>query len=266
MSAEERFRTLRPFMGPPWLTKGEGELVGYSLDLMRDAFIQRLFLGLLCRFPETAPTDALAAIGRQRRVVRGINETAESYVARLLVWLDDRKRQGNPYALMQKLAEYTGPVPSWRTVDRRGNWYSRAADGTETALLNQANWDWDGVLGEPKWSRFWVIMYPNGFYDDQTSEWGDSGAQDWGDRDRGTWGTTAPPDQVQMIRALVSDWKIAGTRCVSIVEALDPSSFDPTAAVDSTGMPDGLWLGWSKNVGGVQVPARLDTARYWEGV
>lgn len=266
--ASPRFRTLRKFLAPRWLTEEEGELVGYSLDIVADAFVDRLFRGLLARFPqngpngETAPTDALTAIGRDRRVVRGLSDTDATYAAKLLPWLDDRARQGNPYMLMQKLAEYLGPLPSFRTVDARGNWYSRAADGTETALLKQENWDWSGEpLGE-RWSRFWVIVYPGALWSANTEDWGTDtwGAGGWGEAVE-TWGTTALREHVETVRAIVADWMPAGTRCVNIIVALDANSFDPTAPE-----PDGLWEHWSKNVGGVQVPARLATARYWDGV
>lgn len=260
-----RIRFLRRFMGPPrFTTEGESGLVGASLDVLKDGYIERLRQGLLARFPQSAPGDALPQIGRDRRVVRGLNETDESYAARLIAWLDDRKIAGNPFALMQKLAEYTGPLCSFRTVDARGNWFSRAADGTKTVALKRANWDWDGVPVAERWARFWVIIYPNGLWTEGPG-WGDVDAPTWGDPGI-TWGSTATPEQVDTIRFIVADWKPAGTRCVNVILAFDGASFDPLSVLHATGMPDGLWEHWSKNVGGVQVPARLSTARYWDGV
>src|SRR5690606_37815267 len=169
---------------------------------------------------------------RDRRVVRGLGESAESYAIRLLRWLDDRQRSGDPFALLQKLAEFTGPGPSFRTVDARGNWFSRAADGTESYVLNTGNWNWDGPIGE-RWSRFWVIIYPNGLWSAETN-WAEPD-EVWGDPD-GTWGTTANLDVVDTIRGIVADWKPAGKKCVNIIVALDPDSFDP-----SSPEPDGTW-------------------------
>ena len=136
------FRSTRKFMGPAWLTQnGESELVGYALDVLKDAFVQRAFAGLMVRFPQQdpegtpGPDDALAAIGRDRRIIRGINEPAASYARRALSGaIDDWKTAGNPFALMQQLAAYTGAGPAFRTVDVRGNWYSRAADGTTSVV------------------------------------------------------------------------------------------------------------------------------------
>jgi len=264
MAAPARFRTLRRLLGPRWLTTdGDSGLVGYALELVRDAFVERVRLGHLARYPQqdptgltTAPEDALTVMGRDRRVIRGINETSQSYAVRLKAWLDDRRRAGNPFMLAKKIAEYCGAGVAVRTVDARGNWYSRDADGTESVLLKEENWDWDATPIGERWSRFWVIVYPNGLWV-PGYDWADP---DWGDKIQ-TWGSTATTEHVASVRHLVNDWKPAGTRCVNIIIAFDPASFDPAAPE-----PDGLWGRWSKTVNGVRVPSRLATARYWDGV
>ena len=270
MAAPPTFRAARKFLGPPWLVHdgAESELVGYTLDLLKDAFTERLRLGLLARLPQndptgkmTAPDDALAAMGRDRRIRRGFNESSQSYAVRLVRWLDDWKVAGNPFALMAQLAGYLGPLVSLRTVDVRGNWFSRAVDGTLSVNLNQANWDWDGAADAlARWARFWVIIYPRGFWSTRT--WDDGST--WGDGH--TWGTTATPDQVASVRALIQDWKPAGTTCQNIIIAFDDASFDPTQSRDGSGLPDGLWGNWATVSGGAYVPSRLTTARYWDGV
>lgn len=265
------FRNLRKYMGPPWLvSNGESALVGFTLDCIKDAYLTRTRNGLLFRFPQTgpngttAPEDALAAIGRDRRIVRGINETRQSYAVRLLAWLDAWKRAGSPFGLLSQLAAYTGPGPAFRTVDVRGNWFSIDADGTQSVLINQANWDWDG---DPNalvhWSRFWVIIYPNGLWTEGPT-WGTPGDV-WGQAEQ-TWGSTATPEEVSTLQAIVANWKPAGTRCVNIILAFDDTSFDPTQPRDGTGLPDGLWGHWSTTVNNQRVPSRLSTARYLDGV
>lgn len=262
MTSPARFRTSRKLLAPRWLTTGDGELLGYALDILKDGFIERLRLGLMARFPQQDPSgtagapDALASMGRDRRVVRGLSESDESYASRLLRWLDDRRTAGNAFSLMTKLAEYTGPLPMFRVVDARGNWYTRDPDGTFTWTLNTGNWNWDGPIGD-RWARFWIIIYPNGLWSEE-DDWGDPG--NWGDTPE-SFGSTAANEVVQTIRSIAADWKRTGSRGVNIIVAFDPSSFDPGAPE-----PDGLWGAWSTNDSGDQVPSRLDTARYWDGV
>jgi hypothetical protein len=262
--AQRTFRTLHKWVVPRWLSEDEGELVAYALDLLKDAFVERVRLGLLAGYPqngpngETAPTDALAAMGRDRRTVRGIGEADVDYAARLRTWLTDRRTAGNPYTMMRILAGYLGEGSSFRTFDVRGNAYSRSSAGVESALLETGDWDWDGITS--RWSRFWVVIYPPvGLWSSTTNDWADVGL-DYDDADL-AWGSTMTPAQAAMIRFLVNDWKPAGTRCVNIIVAFDSNSFDPTGPE-----PDGLWGRWSKTVDGVRVASRLSTARYLGGV
>lgn len=259
-------------MGPSWLvSNGESELVGYVLDELKDAFVERLRQGLLARLPQndptgqtTAPDDALAAMGRDRRIVRGFNESSPNYAARLVRWLDDWKVSGNPFALMAQLSGMLGAGPSFRTVDVNGNWFSRAADGTPSVLLKQSNWDWDAAADATnRWARFWVIIYPTGLWT-VGPKWGDVGAQ-WGTPGR-TWGSTATHDQIASVQSLIKDWKPAGTTCQNIIIAFDNSSFAPSTARDGSGLPDGTWGSWAKVSGGAYVVSRLSTARYVDGV
>lgn len=247
------FRTRR-HRGPRWMTEGEGGLVAYILDLFKDLQLYRLELGHLARFPQQdpqgtpGPSDALVAIGRDRRVVRGIFETEKEYAARLTQWLVERRTAGNPFTLMRQLAAYCGPGVAFRTVDVHGNWYSRDVDGVQTSLLATGAWDWDGDV--ERWSRFWVIVYPAGLWSAE-DVWG-TGV--YGDT-TGTFGTTATLEHTTTLRALVADWKPAGTRG-DIILAFDAASFDPAAPE-----PDGTWGKYHLEAG-VAVSTRLDTARY----
>lgn len=266
MSVRNTFRVLRTKVAASWLLEGEGGLVGYSLDLLKDAFVERTYLGHQARLPQndptgltTAPEDALTAIGRDRLIVRGIDESASSYARRLLSYLDDHKRRGNPFELMHQLAGYVNsPTAKFKTVDARGNWYMRAADGTETSDLKLANWNWDGLTVGTRWSRFWVVIYPGTRWT-STETWGAAG--NWGEPPTRTWGTTATREQVVAVRSIVNLWKPGGTVNPAVIIALDASSFDSAAPE-----PDGNWGRWSKVVDGVRVPSRLSTARYWQEI
>ncbi len=257
------FRRLRKFIAPTWLTEEEGELVGYSIDLLKDGALQRLYLGLLSRFPqngpngETAPPDALAALGRDRRVVRGIFETPAEYALRLVNWLVDRRKAGSAFALLQKLSEYTGPGFAFRTYDARGNCFSRDVDGVETTELG-TTWDWDG---EPeRWARFWVVVYPTALWSTTARQYANVATPDW-NPNAGQWGVNMDREHIRTLQSIVADWKPEHAECVHIIIAFDPASFDPAAPE-----PDGTWGSWGKIVGGQRVPARLATARYLNGV
>jgi len=257
------FRTRNKQFGPRWLVDdgAESTLVQYSLDLMLDASLERLYLGMLARYPDTAALlgveGALEAIGRDRRTLRGLGpESATSYAARLKRWLHDAKKRGSPFMLMQKLQEYIAAGSSFRTVDARGNWFSRSATGVETYTLNTGNWNWDSTVPSSQWARFWVIIYPGTRWS-HSANWGSG--QLWGDTEK-TWGTTATPSEVAGVRGIVADWKPAGTRCDKIIIAFDAASFNPAAPE-----PDGQWGKPSKVVGGVHVATRLSTADYWDG-
>lgn len=258
------FRTRNKQFGPRWLVDDDDEStrIQYSLDLVLDAAMRRTYLGMLARYPDAAAElgieGALEAIGRDRRTLRGLGpETDASYATRLKRWLHDAKKRGSPFMLMQKLQEYIAAGSSFRTVDARGNWFSRSATGVETYTLNTGNWNWDSTVpSSPQWSRFWVIIYPGTRWS-HSANWGSG--QLWGDTER-TWGTTATPSEVAGVRGIVADWKPAGTRCQNIIIAFDAASFNPASPE-----PDGTWGKPHKVVAGVHVPSRLTTADYWDG-
>jgi hypothetical protein len=69
---------------------------------------------------------------------------------------------------------------------------------------------------------------------------------------------------VELVRGVVMARRCAGYRVSHIIEAFDPTSFNPDGS--SALYPDGRW-GWpaAVNLLGVMVPARDLTARYWRG-
>ena len=261
-----RFRSAFYKLLPSWLTTDDGELVHYSLGLVMDAYLERVWLGLRARHPDHAPPDALGHIGRDRKIIRGIDESAAAYAVRLIRWLDDHLIRGNPFALLEQLRAYCNVDMMARTVDRHGNWFTIDTDGTRSFSLAQGNWDWDGT-SVSQWSRFWVILYPPSTLWTQGPAWGAAalwgGA--WGSTAH-TWGSTATPDQVAAVRSIVREWKPAGTRCEYVILAFDPASFDPTDDAEPVGaLPGGDW-GINHELGSdPAVAARLADATYWPG-
>lgn len=255
-----RFRTMGRLL-PSWLREGDGELVSYSLGVILDAFLTRMHQGVHARFPGHAPEDALAYLGRDRKIVRGINEPAEAYAARLVRWLADHRRRGSAFALMDQLAAYLQIPLRIRTVDTRGTWFTREGDGSTSVFLDRANWDWDGAP-PAEWGKFWVILYPPAELWVRDGTWGDG--EVWGGTPSQTWGSTASPEEVVRVRSIVRTWKPAHARCVSVIVSFDDAAFAPGDT--SPPLPDGSWLHWSKLDAGVQVPARDVRAIYWDGV
>ena len=250
-------RDLYRALTPSWMQDDEeGGPVLYSLGLVAEVAKERAYNGLVARFPQYAPTDALHLIARDRRIIRGIDEADAAFATRLLPWLDDHRTRGNPFALMKQLQAYCQADVRIRTVDARGNWFTREANGTTSYLLNQNNWNWDGAAST-RWARFWVIIYPTAagepWNGDQT--WGQVGLT-WGSEGSGgaTWGTSATVGEVETVRRIVREWKPAGTRCEHIIIAFDDASFAPDGS--SLDLPDGTWASAGN---------RLATARYWRG-
>jgi hypothetical protein len=225
--------------------------------------MERTYQGLRARWPSYGPTDALPYMFRDRRLVQGRDEPRAAANERLITFLDTHPTRGSPFALHNQIRAFLGVDVMVRTVDTRGNWYTTAADGTKTTSLDQGNWEWDTV-SSLSWSRFWVIIYPDATDGPWTVE------DDWGDAtlwDGGNWGAetgfgmTSTQGDVDGIRTIIRDWKPGGTTCEWIIIAFDPASFDPSSPEPSSGDHET----YHKYVGGVAVPARLATARYWRG-
>ncbi len=254
---------------PPWLKEGDGAKFLMVMGTMLQAQVEWTKQGMRARYPSYLTDDALAAIGRDRQIVRGAFEPSESYAERLRRWLDDWLLAGNPFAILRQLRAYLLPfeVPM-RIVNHAGCWYTLNPDGSAEWLLKQGNWDWDSNKdwGETTpWSRFWVILYPPAELWTQSLEWDDPDETElWGETEY-TWGSNATVDQVTSVRRIVSMFKDEKSRCENIIVSFDADLFEPTDPVGAPN-PDGNWHNWSVNVGGVQVPARNPNAIYWEGV
>jgi hypothetical protein len=246
------FRSLFRKLLPHWLLAGDGEKVHWSHSVVFDGMMERLRQGIRARFPADAPEDALARIGRDRRITRGFDESSDNYRLRLPGYLTDWGQAGAPWPMLRQLVGYCGVAMISRTVDNRGNWHTRSADGAETSLLDQGNWDWDGDTS--KWARFWPILYPPAELWTAGPTLGDPAL--WGGAlgtPGYTVGSTATPEQVAAVKNLVREWKPAGSRCPKVVIAFDADDFEPTDA--SPPNPDGDWS---------EPDNRLPDAAFWD--
>lgn len=234
----------------------------YVFALMCDLFIQFAFEGIRAKFPGAAPAEALARIGRDRRIRRGLAESDDNYRERLRLWLDSWRRAGSAYAIALQLRAYLGVAGTIRVVNANGTWWTLGPDGSLTrhVTLPAKNWDWDG---HPElWARFWVVLYADDYSWVRDGTWGDGSV--WGDDGTG-WGSTVPWQVTEDVRGIISEWKSAESVCKNVIVSFDPTYPDPGAAPGAP-MPDGTWGDDYKIVGGVAVPSRDSRALYWAGV
>ncbi len=288
MSAEPpqttNFRTLWSQLAPTGLQGPNGQKLGYMLSVNFDGLAVAGAYAVRFRYPLTAAPDSLSWIGSDRVIARGPNESAPSYAARLVQWLDLWVRAGSSNAILSGAASFFLPA----TITAEHIKQSRATytdwdywDGASDTLYRQspANWDWDsdglvpcdarfqqvnvaGVKG-PYWHT-WEVLYGTGFVSDNT--WSDPGTWD----DGGTWDTNATPAQVAGIRNQVKAWKSASSMVQWIIVALDSTYFQYSLAAGDPKLPDGHYGRWGKvtTVGGVRVyaPSRSTSASYWDGM
>lgn len=233
-------------------------MVGLPLDLVAQASLEAAKVG----FPLECPADALPYLGRDRGIRRGPQEPEESYRQRLLIWIESWRKAGIGRGMLDQLAGFLTPNECvLRIWTQTGMVYTREADGTFSVVrAGSGVWDWDGHT--ELWARFWVVIYSvDGVPWERDGTWGDG--ELWGETVDGTWGSTATINEVEGIRAIVSDWKPAAAVCKNIIVSFDADAFDPTDT--SPPLPDGTWGRWGKNVAGRMTRARDDRAIYWRG-
>lgn len=241
-------------ISPPWLRADVSERVMHPFGIVLDVVTEWAWQGMRSRFPGVAPADALPVHGRDRRIVRGITEGAAPFAERLRIWLDSWSIAGSSLSVLRQLRGYlSASTPALRIVDNSGNWTE--LDGADVVTRTPlGSWDWDG--DSTSWWRYWPIVDSSAGPFASEGTWGDGAT--WGDG--GTWGTTATPEQVANLRALLRRW--AGAHAVPqwVIVSLDGAHFVP-----GDPGPDGTWGTWSKNVAGTQVPTRHGGARYMDG-
>lgn len=253
-----RFRQIFYSLLPSWLTSGEGELVQYTLGLIRDHMVTRARLSLEARFPSRAGASALALIGNDRGLTRGRSESTEGYRTRLKAWRYPRghRVRGNAFAVLEQIAAYWGPTKlDVFTVDTGHVRNRRQADGTLTTSYS-TEWNWG--YPEEWWGAFWVVLLcsPELGIGSQPAFgnpalWGGS----YTNTDQCVGLTGMTPEDVVVMRELFRGraWKPAGVRADWMVFSLDAAIPQPE---------DGDWQNWGRDTAGVRVPARDILLRY----
>lgn len=253
------FRDAVGRLGPPW-TQGEwGTKLKYLLaGILLDDYASMMKLALNARMPKRAAEfipEALGPLGNDRDIVRGDGEPDDVYALRLSKAFDAWKHAGSGVGLLRQLAAYLFPAtPRLRivssTVDHVSSqlissWVTLEGGANGTFTFHQAqpgNWNWDN-LSAPRWSRFWVIIYP-GAFTITGRRWGDG--WHWGDGTQ--WGVTGiTTAQIRSMQRIIQQWKGAHAECIQaggLIVASSNTQFDPNSGPGFP-MPDGTWAIWA---------------------
>ncbi len=245
----------------PGLTVGWRFL--YAHLLLADYLLQFAIEGIRARWPDFAPEEGLARIGRDRKIRRGLVEAADNYRVRLKAWRTTWRAAGTAYEICWAIRNYLGGSPGTiRVVNASGTWWTLDPAGTftRTVTLPTKNWDWDAQ--DDLVARFWVILYADDYGWTRDGTWGDGSV--WGDDGNG-WGSTVPWRTTSDIRGIISDLKPGESVCKNVLISFDPTYPDPA---DPAGAPepDGTWGSFYKIVGGTAVPSRDSRLLYWGSV
>ena len=257
-----RFRDAYEAMVPRWL-KGWLEdpetgiktpkrifRVGYAIALHLDVLGDAAVAAIKCGFPGGYSTTFDRYIGQERGIVRGYDEPALAYEARLRLARDTRIRKGNPWCLLEQLQAYfTGHAVGFELIHNTGATsaiqYALAADGTRTT--SSITWDWDGA-GATYLSRFWVILHVPTDVALPAPTWGDGGWEAVTVVSE-TIGSTAPYWMVQNVKSIVENFRSDSAKCSHIVLVFDDDDWNAQ-------QPDGTW----NHMGN-----RNPNACYWKG-
>lgn len=140
---------------PPWLRRTVGGAIMSSIGIVVDAMIDRAAWGVRLRFPDV-DEDALAIVGRERRIVRGPAEDLTTYAGRVQGWLDAHRERGSVYALLEQMRAYFAAAP--RAVDVLYH------SGTLYKLYENVGLPIDrAIIGwQPEgdqWAQAWVFLF-----------------------------------------------------------------------------------------------------------
>lgn len=264
MALVDNFRNTIAVIVPPWLDGKFGKRLMYAFGTTVDALMDLYMEGVKARFPGEGTPDALPYIGNDRIIVRGFDEPDDSFVARLVRWLDSHRVNGTPGARLRQLRGYFTPhalrirnVFVTAQAAHVAVWHSLLEsvdiDGTlELIKTTPENWNWDGLF---KGARFWTLLYVTGIFTD------DGDHNDPGDHnDGGHVGSSATGAQIATVKKLISFWRGAHAHSYYTLIVFDDSLFDPTGS--GANYPDGHWDLWSEGGG---LPNRPAGVEFWEG-
>jgi hypothetical protein len=93
-------------VAPPWLLGTTGKALLQTIGQKLDAKMSQLKTGIKARWPDYAPSDALAYIGNDRNIEQGPNEPAASFQVRLRTAVAENHIRGSAASILDQLAAY----------------------------------------------------------------------------------------------------------------------------------------------------------------
>lgn len=155
-----RFERTIQRLSPPWLQRRVGGALLAAIGEQLDDLVDRVSEGVRLRFPDDDPdhAQALARLGRDRRILRGPGEDAATYARRLRSWWDAHRTRGGPYAMLGQLYAF---FLDWLNVRMDIVYHSgtrRWVDTDGTITRDAITWS---VLpdGTEAWANIWVVYH-----------------------------------------------------------------------------------------------------------
>ena len=165
---------------PPWLQDDYGLAWAEAHGILKDVLIDCTRKSILMRLPDYAPPDALSQIGSDRGLEPMPAESTTSYAARV--------------------------INAWSSWVYAGTAQGVLTAVTLTGLTNvvvKDVWAWPNNGGTTNWARAWVVIgKPNPW---SPTVW--SNRNTWSPSR--TWGSTAKPEEVNLVLRQVREWKPA---------------------------------------------------------
>lgn len=147
---------------PPWLRRTVADRLVRGLAKEIDELVEKLRAGAKARFPgwdeDDIDPEALATIGRERRILRGPREPADVYAGRLRMWWDAHRGRGGPYALLAQLDAFFEWFLNVRMDVVYANGVRYSINTATPGVITRDEIVWNGD-GSGKWARFWVFFY-----------------------------------------------------------------------------------------------------------
>ena len=204
-----------PRLRGPWGTKW---VTAFAAEY--DWQKKRLTQSVLVRYPEYAPSDALALIGWERQIQRAPGESSVLYAVRLRdAWVTWTWAGTGP-GILAGVASCGFAAPRWNLDDWPTNWPETSEGHVWLAPVRIFATPPDD--GDPsQWSRFWVIIdyyaHTGGdvahVRDDPTFIRGDSRyGTAWGAR-----GTKLSAGEWQTLKRSIRKWRGAGETCFEAI-------------------------------------------------